>query len=250
MWKTMTRVLTIAVCWFAVLLAFRFASTKYAARAHDEVVRSRKIAPFTMTRIEYGFSSLRDRVTMEYAVFAFRGDGSHSLVRREPSGKEINRTVTDFSRGREFFVNPRAEGIMASDLTGDAFVAWQHQMADCARDNTGESTVILGFTAWKEETVTDGGGDTTRWTMWLAPELNCAPLREEVTKTHGERWYKVTREAISVSLGEPDPGLFATPDYPEMTVRELSDTLLLRTGRAIADDAGLARLDRIHRNRH
>ena len=55
--------------------------------------------------------------------------------------------------------------------------------------------------------------------------------------------------ATSVSLGEPDPGLFATPDYPEMTVRELSDTLLLRTGRAIADDAGLARLDRIHRNR-
>jgi hypothetical protein len=78
-------------------------------------------------------------------------------------------------------------------------------------------------------------------TIWLAPELECRPLRFTSTDfdANGKVLRAFERSAMSVKLGEPDERWFAAPaDYrevpPSQANRELHN---LKTGRPFGEGA-------------
>lgn len=60
-------------------------------------------------------------------------------------------------------------------------------------------------------------GRTMQGERWEAPDCNCEPVFEKIRwiNSEGVVYQTTEREAVSITLGEPDPALFTVPDYPE-----------------------------------
>lgn len=54
---------------------------------------------------------------------------------------------------------------------------------------------------------------------WWAPDLGCVLLKETVSRPQADGTSRLflTREAVAVTFGEPDPALFEVPNWPEST---------------------------------
>lgn len=179
-----------------------------------------EVVPFTATVNESRFGSSGIKGYEEVVTFAFRSDGSNvRAVRRNANNgatfeiKEVNDTVTK----TRLIVDQATEsktsyGLSIEDVS-------QMRSPKCDIPLNSDSITILGFLSYKivEEKEYPGGFVSSR-ERWVAPALNCFPLRERISKPHAKGatapWN--VREATAVKLGEPDPGLFQVPsNYAE-----------------------------------
>lgn len=121
----------------------------------------------------------------------------------------------------------------------------------------GEET-ILGYQTYKFES-NGNPGVTQRESTWLALALDCRSLRYVVERfgDSGQLVSGFEPRALSVTLGEPDPGLFEVPtQYRELTPSQASRELRERRldipfGSSKADEKllpGMAAMDRKYLN--
>lgn len=97
-----------------------------------------------------------------------------------------------------------------------------------------ESTEYLGFRVLKHIVEPSKNEPNRDWLLerWMAPDLNCHPLRVVIwdIAADGSRKPRSVREAASVVLGEPDPKLFEIPaDYAERPPSEAEREMAIRT---------------------
>ncbi len=153
----------------------------------------------------------------ETLLFAKRSDGSSVKARSVPMpgarGPAEQRLVLDLSSAEEVFVDGLTESITTIPLSTDMVKHYSKQPQCKGLADPAET--ILGYETVKVVKHYSGGpAETVRIESWLAPALDCFELK--TVYSHGSAdpssFFAVnTREAIQVTLGEPEAGLFEKP---------------------------------------
>lgn len=161
---------------------------------------------------------------------ARRGDGSlakvRELVRNEVSGVKL---IVDTVAGQRVAVDPLTQSRTTYHLTPKAI--YEHEdfrLGAC--QNAGEEVQEIGgleARKFRQEishgNPRTGSGWTTVVERWLAPALNCEPVRVDsrMVSPDGTVGGRTVDEVISVTMGEPNANLFAVPEYPEKSPSEV-----------------------------
>jgi hypothetical protein len=189
---------------------------------------SRPAHPFVAT---YKISSSR---ATKYRTFAVRSDGAVMTADWLPDADGHILTARAIElRDRYVVVEPMTQ----STSTYKPYKPMIAALPDCG--GTPDET-ILGYPT----EVTQQG----RTTRWLAVDLNCVPLREHAVRDGRE----VSREAISVTLGEPPAEYFQVPSgYQERGPADLNLEFARKfPGQQLYDQVAVDKLQKIYeRNR-
>jgi hypothetical protein len=188
------------VCLVALIVSRGFSATNPIAFTAEYVVTTHNAA-----NVE-----LQNAIT----VYAQRGDGSNVLLQKTagpgiPSGL---RTVLDIPGKRMVTVDPATKSLTTFVRTDSDLEPYRRPSATCrehknfALDPTPQAK-IFGFAVMRFSGTVPASRHTAE--RWLAPELNCFALREEVTLMPEQ--FKHRRTTISIRLGEPDPAPFEIP---------------------------------------
>ena len=138
---------------------------------------------------------------------------SHST----PVGSQLPTARSIELKDRYIVVDPATESIS----TYKAYRPLVHATQDCR--GTPDAS-ILGFeteVSRKQPRGAPTGQETT--TIWQATGLNCAPIREEMIFNVGSTRIEITKEVISVQLGEPPATYFDVPNYQERGPADLDN---------------------------
>ena len=177
-------------------------ATRYHARISPEV------QPFVAV---YKITSQRDGKPQidSYLTLAVRKDGTHMTSNSTPVGSQLPTARSIELKDRYIVVDPVTESIS----TYKAYKPLIHATQDCG--GTPDAR-ILGFeteVSRKQPRGAPTGQETT--TTWQAIGLNCAPIREEMIFTVDSTRTVITKEVISLQLGEPPATYFDVPNYQE-----------------------------------
>jgi len=202
------------------------ASFKLGRRLQINAQQSAAV-PFTVFMVEKLYAAGQDEpVNVVESIVATRSDGSIVTVKRYPSpdnsGNWVQpRVLLDVPGKRRISIDPRTESLLIYPMT-DAGLAVQRtwQKSFCADRSNLQRSTLLGYEVLKVQA--KGPEELEERTMWMAPKLDCFPLRE--THTAGPPsgpTQRTAAEALFVIEGEPSPSLFKVPeDYAERTVAE------------------------------
>lgn len=191
--------------------------------------------PFTATIVESTF--LPGEETPRVArmkTIAVRSDGSWvEAVQTEASGEVqgilLRRKITDVANRKRVVVDPLTESITTYPLSHAAAQAFAiKSLHSCEANGTRLGTDrILGFDVDIVEVQkrydSPAVSNTRRMKSWVAPELDCFPLRREIEMDVASKPTKKAIEAVTnISMGEPDRGLFEIPsNYKERSPSEV-----------------------------
>ena len=219
----------------------------------------RAITPMTIVERELVNNSLEaDR------SIAIRRDGAVS-IRSLKSGKHNTGTEArnlTMPNERKYVVIADAVGAVSTFYFDEAAAARARTVAVSPRCENlrDESTLtgqesLLGYQTYKfEMKPVQINGIEKRETIWLAPILDCRPLRFEVWNIDpkGSSIRSFLRTATSIVVGDPDASLFVIPpDFREVPPSQASRELReLRTQRSFGTNprdqkllTGMARMD-------
>jgi len=181
--------------------------------------------PFVAT---YKLSSSR---ATRYRTFAVRSDGAVMTANSLPDANGHILTARTIELRDRYVV---AEPMTRSISTYKPYMPMIVALQDCGGM---PDEMILGYPT---EVIQQG-----RTTRWLAVDLNCLPLREHAVWKNGR---EVTREAISVTLGEPPAEYFNVPsDYQERGPADLNAEFARKfPGQQLYDEVVVDRMQKIY----
>ena len=190
----------------------------------QEFLRAPVYVPHTATVVTRFYDNAGAVNATIVSLRARRSDGSlakvRELVRDEVSGVKL---IVDTAASQRVAVDPVTESKTTYHLTPKAI----HEHEDFrqgACQNAGEEVQeIAGLEArrFRQEISHGNPSGGPRWTTvverWLAPALNCEPLRVDsrMVSPDGTVRGRTVDEVISVTMGEPRESLFAVPEYLE-----------------------------------
>jgi hypothetical protein len=200
-------------------------------------------------------------------VEGFRSDGSQAIWARgfwpkadsTADETEMRSVISPVTRSMSLMF-PQAKSVSTFEM-GERRAAYMTASVNCESlwDRLAghmESAEYLGFRVLKHIVEPSKSEANRDWLLerWIAPELNCHPLRVVIwdIAADGSRKPRSVREAASVILGEPDPKLFEIPgDYVERPPGEAERELAIRNSGSWAYPSyGFQRLDeKYHGNR-
>lgn len=192
----LARILTLLIAAASLLLGF---NVFFRNRDHA----SGPASPYTVTVREMSYEPGREPRETGTSITAFRADGSMALV-IEPwhaAGEEAVRTRTvNFSNGLDVRLN---DGLRLKSTRRHESGPRRSPATHCAYsvESFAGDEELAGYRTAK---VVRGGR-----TSWYALDAGCAPVREIMDWGDGKRNEKTL---LSLSLGEPDAGLFDVPE--------------------------------------
>jgi len=213
-----------------------------------------KPVAFTLEMTNLHFSSVFEGTKVSEYVTAYRGDGSVATVsRRMPALPRAEVPpysrpeawamwmVVDLATNRRLELFSGVQAFVAAPFPTDAAAQYRGMLPRCASEGEPDGEV-LGYAVRKVTYATD----SHILKQWLAPDLNCAALRMDITSTQPSgNWWRHTREATRITLGEPDPAPFMTPaGWQSVSYVELNALFVAKYGTGYMDDAAAARFDR------
>lgn len=179
-----------------------------------------------------------------FVTMAIRSDGAVMKANAipDPSGHiGIVRSIQ--LQDRYVVIDPQTESISTYQPKRPAIVPSQ----DCGGPR---DVSILGHPT---EVVTEGAKPNIHYRQettkkWLAVDLNCIPLREFYVKDGDSDWAQVTREAISVQVGDPPAEYFDVPtNYQERGPKEIDAVMFEKSGKHVLAEGDPAVLDKLER---
>jgi len=198
-------------------------------------------------------------VQITVRTIAFREDGSraellHLSDARTSEGPLLRKKLIDIAAKRWVVVDPVGKSVTTYPLT-DAAASFYRSVPTATCDTSQAITreTMLGFdVAVVEKTRRHPRNPEERIVRsWIAAELNCFPLREEISiRLNGSEVQKTVRSVVSVVLGQPADWIFAVPaDYteraPSAAVQQALSQDPTRTGDTMPQ-AGLTLLDDVY----
>jgi len=183
---------------------------------------------FTAKKVEKFYDPAGRLLTVEESLQAVRSDGSKLQIRRIslPNGQVAEqKALLDLSASKEVYTDGLTESVTTSGISARSAEALRRKPAHCGRVSNPARATLLGYEVVKVEKELPGPpGELRRAELWLAPALDCFPLKDTlfVGRPGGEVAATNFREVISVALGEPDPSLFEVPvHYVERSPSEV-----------------------------
>jgi hypothetical protein len=214
--KTSRLILSAAIAIFVAAGSFWVSQKTVFANQSVAVVTTTRYTSFKKT----GAPGLTEDRT-----FARRSDGSTVNARhiKGPGsmGMITQRDIIDLFLAKEIAVDQTTESITSEPLTPQ-FVSAYLKPPNCG--SAGPET-LLGYGVVRDTKDYDNPGKFMRRESWRAPSLGCVPLKETVWIGPDAANLRVasTREALTVTLGEPPAELFAIPsNYVELSPSQRS----------------------------
>lgn len=163
------------------------------------------------------------------SILAVRQDGSQARVRKVIGARTFgNSIIIDVPSKTRISVDPATKSKTSYKISDRWMSEYLRSLTFV--DIGTEEAVIEGHKAYKRVKTFGDVGVTEE--EWLAPDLNYFPLRSIATTTKGGVHVQLTRQAISVALGTPDPNLFTIPtDYVERSPIQVFQEAERVTGR-------------------
>lgn len=186
------------------------------------------LQPFTATMKEVRFDAAGTERATEIYTYAMRSDGSSvKVVNREfPDGKRYPmRLVMDLSGKKRISIDPSTQSTTTYVLSAFILKKTGSDFHSCMGGKLTPRPKIAGFeTAYRNITYGKDPEIKNLGEEWVAPALNCFPLKQVIYR-HGEKTGPHNEiEAITVVLGEPDSALFQIPaDYAERSPRQVME---------------------------
>jgi hypothetical protein len=175
--------------------------------------------PFTAERVDifYLYPSQQIRTT-KAATYAKRPDGSFSerRVRMDSDGHPyVIQSFIDTTQRRGVTFDSLTHSITTARYGLSALAEYRTKPSACAMDDPQVTATILGFQVFRSsEPIASASGKTRVNESWVAPALDCYPLRQiqYLSKDGGPAVPVFRSDVTSVRLGQPDGSLFAVPD--------------------------------------
>lgn len=171
---------------------------------------------FTVKRVQKVYRvSTGEKVYTYESTYGRRSDGSSVEVRRiaDPEGNtREQRVVIDLTGKRRLTLDGLTQSVTTYALS-EAQVA-EHRRRPACPVEPAERDQLLGFDVVRiEERTRTGKGTGFRVEKWVAPALDCLPLRERVFVSHAGDRFELAWEAevTSVELVEPPAEWFEIP---------------------------------------
>lgn len=164
-------------------------------------------------------------VRTDETITARRSDGSTVECRwvKSPTGAIMEqRNVTDLAAGRIVVLDGLTDSMTTYPLTANQVAERRKIGTRCDGEPAGE---ILGYAVVRVDKELPGQRDELqKLESWLAPQLNCTPLKEVyyVGPAAGPVQVVNIREVIEVTLATPASSLFVIPSgYSERSPSEV-----------------------------
>ncbi len=175
--------------------------------------------PFSAKTIERRFSVTGSEDATETITEAFKSDGSQAkIVKKLAATKQWAeaKTLIDVPERKRTELEPLTESRTTTPLSARYADYLRVKPKSCGEGGALEKELIHGqavFKVMNEYTLPNGEVD--RVERWMAPGLDCFPLREKFSKgpKAGPFHLKLTREVTSLKVGEPDPSFFSVPAH-------------------------------------
>jgi hypothetical protein len=168
------------------------------------------------------------------AIRATRSDGSTVEAVVDGQGNFLSRTVTLPAQRKVVQINEDVRATttyyLSENRAGSLRVYSGN--ADCTHispfwKKVGEEDV-LGFRTHRFSVSSESVSESTVFEHCVAPDLDCASLRDSAQWTDGKRKNGSLKQVESVKLGEPDSKLFEIPgSYREMSPSQVEQTRAL-----------------------
>ncbi len=195
--------------------------------------------PFTAIVLKKLFDKNRNQFGTEMTLTAIRGDGSQVDIMQLLQNKVIGtKVIIDVASKQRISVDPITESRTTYHYSDKWFLRFATP-PPCSEGPDAEHSTVLGRQVFKitqnmdpsKSSTTDE--DSTVVEQWVAPELDCFPLRSTISQViDGVLIPQQVREVISLIPGEPDPSLFQIPaNYVERSPMEVSAEFERRTGK-------------------
>ena len=181
--------------------------------------------PFTATLVQNNFGQDGNLIMTGQKVYAVKSNGTHVIATtvQDPEGNpRMKKVLVDTETLRRVGSDETTESMTTYHLGNGAEEVFWHRATDCRGDVTSEHSTIFGYEVVKKVIEHPGmGGNgcvSATQTSYLAPALNCYPLREEYYSDYcGSEPSRLVQksEVTGIVEGDPDEDLFEMPDYPE-----------------------------------
>jgi hypothetical protein len=175
---------------------------------------------FTIKYVEKSGDWTRD------SFYTRRSDGSNveSRVATAPDGKEYEqRTVIDTVSRVKVAIDGLTESITTYPLSQARVESYKKPASNCVSEEPSPSeSTLLGYRIVRRS-LTLPAERYQRVETWLASDLGCVILRSE-TFGHDSQGHEVSlasKEATSITRGDPDPTLFVIPNWQERSPSEV-----------------------------
>lgn len=192
--------------------------------AAQEFLRAPRYVPHTATVVTRYYDDAGSLKATIVSLRARRADGSlakvKELVRDEVSGVKL---IVDTVAGQRVAVDPVTQSKTTYHMSPKAILEHEDFRQGACEKSGEEVEEIAGLEARKfRQEISQGNARLgpvwkTVVERWLAPALNCEPLRVDshMVSPDGTLRGRTVDEVISVTLGEPNQSLFEVPEYPE-----------------------------------
>jgi len=220
-----------------------------AARLLHVKAQESSIRAFTAFSIERKYDLNGAEQAYEYQTHARRSDGSmvRAYRRKAPTGEwMLVKVIGDVPARRTFAVEPATRSVATYSLGPQGA-----SVPACAPDANAERATMLGYeVARVERALSSPPEQTLLLESWVAPALNCFPLKWTATMglTLGQKFRNVN-EVLLVIEGEPAPSLFEIPaDYKERPPSEIEAEFSKKfPGQRLLGEGVGSKLDDIYR---
>lgn len=159
------------------------------------------------------------------SFYSRRSDGSsvESRVTTGPDGKQYEqRTVIDTARRARVVIDGMTESITTYPLSQARVESYKKRALNCVPEESSPSeSTLLGYRILRRSQ-TLPAERYQRVETWLAPDVGCVILRSETFGHDGEgHEVLASKEAASITRGDPDPTLFVIPNWQERSPSEV-----------------------------
>jgi hypothetical protein len=208
--KHIWRIVVLSVLTAATALV-SFFGVKTAALAQGH-------AAFTAMSYDTVLDRSGNEVRKEQRLVAVRRDGSRVNVRylRAPDerGLAAQKHILDLPRAEEVSSDELTESVTTLPLRKTA-VEYYQRLPECTIQDAAERSTMLGYEVVRvvRQPGTPGDNMIVRWDDWVAPALNCFPLKRTVLRGRAEADLYISNvsEVYQVKVGEPEASLFERP---------------------------------------
>jgi hypothetical protein len=149
-------------------------------------------------------------------VIGVRSDASSVLAKSMPKpgnrGVAEIRHIYDLSRGEEVIVDGLTDSFSTLPILRKGVELYK-KAASCATDDPRVRSSMLGYDVVHVVEERARTGRTIRVEKWLAPALNCMPLKQifYIGHTAADLYAANVKEVTQVSIGDPPSTLFEKP---------------------------------------
>ena len=192
-------------------------------------------------------------VSTQTVIKGERSDGSRVWVRAVLDNRSVGiRSIVDVPSRKRVTVDPVTESVTTYKLSS-AEAQHLSSPAQCTAVVPGRQETIMGFQSVQQNERTTAGSRVITSQRWVAPALNCLPLRSITDiADDGELKAHIVEQASSIQLTPPDASLFSIPvNYTERAPSQVFAEAARRRGQpcTTCTSAASQQLDMAYQNR-